>query len=224
VTTRPNLKGLYAECTVHGALLKGQTIPYRRGVRLLAAVGSLRAVRGRSAVVLATVARQVLSRSRRNSWEYTGDGHALALRAAAGCSTWSSFSFHPTVAWSVVWPPSGEGHPRHRGRTLRRGSPAQLREKRFLFEICPTCFQGQYSETEEEATAGNTSRPGQQRGARRTCCSGRRLVHVRSTPIQGRPGNRRTVAFSWTSPTPSGRGISTSACLDVHQFKELGRC
>lgn len=55
------------------------------------------------AVVLATGGIGKSFKVTSNSWEYTGDGHALALLAAPGCSTWSSSS-STRPAWS--------GHPR----------------------------------------------------------------------------------------------------------------
>src|SRR5680860_1413019 len=83
-----------------------------------------------------------------NSWEYTGDGHALALRAGAKLLNMEFVQFHPT---GMVWPPSVKGilvteSVRGDGGVLRNSEG-----KRFMFEYVPDVFRGQYATTEEEA-------------------------------------------------------------------------
>ncbi|MEU4676711.1 fumarate reductase/succinate dehydrogenase flavoprotein subunit [Micromonospora sp. NPDC023737] len=100
------------------------------------------------AVVLATggVGRSYKVTS--NSWEYTGDGHALALRAGANLINMEFLQFHPT---GMVWPPSVKGilvteSVRGDGGVLRNSDG-----KRFMFDYVPDVFRKQYAETEEEA-------------------------------------------------------------------------
>ncbi|HWS31991.1 MAG TPA: fumarate reductase/succinate dehydrogenase flavoprotein subunit [Actinoplanes sp.] len=100
------------------------------------------------AVVLATggVGRSYKVTS--NSWEYTGDGHALALRAGATLINMEFLQFHPT---GMVWPPSVKGilvteSVRGDGGVLRNSE-----NKRFMFDYVPDVFRKQYAETEEEA-------------------------------------------------------------------------
>jgi succinate dehydrogenase / fumarate reductase flavoprotein subunit len=99
------------------------------------------------AVVLATggVGRSYKVTS--NSWEYTGDGHALALRAGATLINMEFLQFHPT---GMVWPPSVKGilvteSVRGDGGVLRNSD-----NKRFMFDYVPDVFRKQYAETEEE--------------------------------------------------------------------------
>ena len=82
-----------------------------------------------------------------NSWEYTGDGHALALRAGSTLLNMEFVQFHPT---GMVWPPSVKGilvteSVRGDGGVLRNSEGT-----RFMFDYVPPVFRGQYAETEEE--------------------------------------------------------------------------
>jgi succinate dehydrogenase / fumarate reductase flavoprotein subunit len=83
-----------------------------------------------------------------NSWEYTGDGHALALRAGARLINMEFVQFHPT---GMVWPPSVKGllvteSVRGDGGILRNSEG-----KRFLFDYIPDFFRSETADTEEEA-------------------------------------------------------------------------
>jgi succinate dehydrogenase / fumarate reductase flavoprotein subunit len=83
-----------------------------------------------------------------NSWEYSGDGHALALLAGATLLNMEFVQFHPT---GMVWPPSVAGllvteSVRGDGGVLRN-----TEGKRFMFNYVPDVFRAQYAETEEEA-------------------------------------------------------------------------
>ena len=83
-----------------------------------------------------------------NSWEYTGDGHALALRAGASLINMEFVQFHPT---GMVWPPSVRGilvteSVRGDGGVLRNSEG-----KRFMFDYIPEFFKAETADTEEEA-------------------------------------------------------------------------
>jgi len=83
-----------------------------------------------------------------NSWEYTGDGHALALRAGSSLLNMEFVQFHPT---GMVWPPSVKGilvteSVRGDGGVLRNSEG-----KRFMFDYVPDVFRKNYAESEAEA-------------------------------------------------------------------------
>ncbi|MGI8435199.1 MAG: fumarate reductase/succinate dehydrogenase flavoprotein subunit [Nocardioidaceae bacterium] len=83
-----------------------------------------------------------------NSWEYTGDGHALALRTGASLINMEFVQFHPT---GMVWPPSVRGilvteSVRGDGGVLRNSEG-----KRFMFDYIPEFFKGETADTEDEA-------------------------------------------------------------------------
>lgn len=99
------------------------------------------------AVVLATGGVGKSYQVTSNSWEYTGDGHALALRAGATLINMEFLQFHPT---GMVWPPSVKGilvteSVRGDGGILKNSEG-----KRFMFDYIPDVFREQYATTPEE--------------------------------------------------------------------------
>ncbi|MFF3221498.1 fumarate reductase/succinate dehydrogenase flavoprotein subunit [Nocardia suismassiliense] len=100
------------------------------------------------AVVLATGGIGKSYKVTSNSWEYTGDGHALALRAGATLINMEFLQFHPT---GMVWPPSVKGILVTEGVRGDGGVLKNTEGKRFMFDYIPPVFKGQYAETEEEA-------------------------------------------------------------------------
>ncbi|MGI8528934.1 MAG: fumarate reductase/succinate dehydrogenase flavoprotein subunit, partial [Geodermatophilaceae bacterium] len=136
---------VFAETTVTRLILAGGTI-----------AGAFGYVRGTGefllfeapAVVLATGGIGKSYKVTSNSWEYTGDGHALALLAGASLLNMEFVQLHPT---GMVWPPSVKGilvteSVRGDGGVLRNTDG-----KRFMFDYVPDVFRAQYAETEEEA-------------------------------------------------------------------------
>ena len=83
-----------------------------------------------------------------NSWEYTGDGHALALRAGATLINMEFVQFHPT---GMVWPPSVKGILVTEGVRGDGGVLKNSEGTRFMFDYIPPVFKGQYAESIEEA-------------------------------------------------------------------------
>ena len=100
------------------------------------------------AVILATGGIGKSFKVTSNSWEYTGDGHALALRAGASLINMEFVQFHPT---GMVWPPSVKGllvteSVRGDGGILKNSEG-----KRFMFDYIPEFFKAETADTEEEA-------------------------------------------------------------------------
>jgi succinate dehydrogenase flavoprotein subunit len=99
------------------------------------------------AVVLATGGVGKAFRITSNSWEYTGDGHALAYAAGAALVDMEFVQFHPT---GMVWPPSVRGILVTEGV---RGDGGVLRNKdgrRFMFDDIPELYKNQTADNEEE--------------------------------------------------------------------------
>jgi succinate dehydrogenase / fumarate reductase flavoprotein subunit len=99
------------------------------------------------AIVLATGGIGKSWRVTSNSWEYTGDGLALALRAGATLINMEFVQFHPT---GMVWPPSVRGilvteSVRGDGGVLRNSEGT-----RFMYDYIPEFFKAETSDSEEE--------------------------------------------------------------------------
>ena len=136
---------VYAETTITRLLKDGE--------RIAGAFGYLRetgtfVVFEAPTVILATGGIGKTFKVSSNSWEYTGDGHALALLAGATLLNMEFVQFHPT---HMVWPLSVRGllvteSVRGDGGVLRNSEG-----KRYMFGYVPDVFRAQYAETEEEA-------------------------------------------------------------------------
>ncbi|TDC54932.1 fumarate reductase/succinate dehydrogenase flavoprotein subunit [Actinomadura sp. KC345] len=99
------------------------------------------------AVVLATGGIGKAFKVTSNSWEYTGDGHALALLAGGTLLNMEFVQFHPT---GMVWPPSVKGILVTESVRGDRGVLRNSEGKRFMFDYIPEVFKNQYATTEEE--------------------------------------------------------------------------
>ncbi len=100
------------------------------------------------AVILATGGIGKCFKVTSNSWEYTGDGHAMALRAGAKLINMEFVQFHPT---GMVWPPSVKGllvteSVRGDGGILKNSEG-----KRFMFDYIPEFFKAETADNEAEA-------------------------------------------------------------------------
>ena len=103
---------------------------------------------GAKAVILATGGSGKSWKFTSNSWEGTGDGHAMGLWAGAKLIDMECIQFHPT---GMVWPLSVRGLLVTEGV---RGDGGVLRNsegKRFMFDYVAPMFRAETAETEEEA-------------------------------------------------------------------------
>ncbi len=82
-----------------------------------------------------------------NSWEYTGDGHAMAYEAGATLECMEFVQFHPT---GMIWPPSVRGILVTEGVRGEGGVLKNSLGKRFMFDDIPANYKSQTADTPEE--------------------------------------------------------------------------
>ncbi len=112
------------------------------------------------AVILATGGAGKAWKVTSNSWEYTGDGYAMAYEAGAELMDLEFTQFHPT---GMVWPPSVRGTlvtegVRGEGGILRNG-----KGERFMFHYIPEKFAAETADSEREAAEWLEGKPGARR-------------------------------------------------------------
>ena len=99
------------------------------------------------AVVLATGGIGRAYKITSNSWEYTGDGHALAYEAGAELIDMEFVQFHPT---GMVWPPSVMGILVTEGVRGEGGILTNNQGQRFMFDEIPDAYRAHTADNEEE--------------------------------------------------------------------------
>jgi succinate dehydrogenase / fumarate reductase flavoprotein subunit len=102
---------------------------------------------GARAVVLATGGVGRAYKITSNSWEGTGDGHALAFRAGAELIDMEFIQFHPT---GMVWPPSVKGILVTEGVRGEGGVLKNSEGRRFMFDDIPDNYKPQTAADPEE--------------------------------------------------------------------------
>ena len=203
---------VFMECTVMRLLtsdgrIAGAVAYWRESGRLIV-------FKARS-VVLATGGIGKAWKVTSNSWEYTGDGHALALWAGADLVDMEFVQFHPT---GMVWPPSVRGILVTEGV---RGDGGVLRNsegRRFMFDYIPDMFRSETAETEEEADRWYDDRQNNRRTP--TCCRVTRSPGP-STPRSRRPGSPHGGVFLDIASRKPADYIQRRLPSMYHQFKEL---
>jgi succinate dehydrogenase / fumarate reductase flavoprotein subunit len=99
------------------------------------------------AVVVATGGLGRAFRITSNSWEYTGDGYALAYDAGAALQDLEFIQFHPT---GMIWPPSVQGILVTEAVRGEGGVLLNKDGRRFMFDDIPDNYRSQTADNEEE--------------------------------------------------------------------------
>jgi len=204
---------VFAETTITRLLKDGE--------RIAGAFGYIRA-NGRfvvfeaPAVILATGGIGKTFKVSSNSWEYTGDGHALALLAGATLLNMEFVQFHPT---HMVWPLSVAGllvteSVRGDGGVLRNSEG-----NRFMFGYVPDVFRAQYAETEEEADRWYTD-PDHNRRPPELLPRDEVARSIRAEVKAGRGSPHGGVFLDIASRRPAEEILRKLPSM-YHQFKEL---
>ena len=136
---------VFAECTITRLLMEDGAIAgafgyWRESGRFV--------VFEAPAIILATGGIGKTFKVTSNSWEYTGDGHALAMRAGGTTLNMEFVQFHPT---GMVWPPSVKGILVTESVRGDGGVLTNSEGRRFMFDYIPDVFKPQYAKSEAEA-------------------------------------------------------------------------
>ena len=135
----------HMECKVLGLIMDGERIA--GAVGLWRETGRFVVFKAR-AVILATGGGGRAWSVTSNSWEYTGDGIAMAYSAGAELMDLEFTQFHPT---GMVWPPSVRGILVTEGVRGEGGVLLNNQGERFMFGYIPERFATETADSEEEA-------------------------------------------------------------------------
>jgi len=168
-------------------------------------------------VILATGGLGKVYRVTSNSWEGTGDGHALAYRAGAELIDMEFVQFHPT---GMVWPPSVQGILVTEGVRGEGGVLKNSEGQRFMYDYIPDAFAPETSDTEEEAERWLAGAPEARRPPELLT---RDVVAraIRSERLAGR-GSPHGGAFLDIASRRDAEYIKKKLPSMYHQFMKLG--
>src|SRR5438874_5093052 len=136
---------VYMECTVTRLLRDGERIA--GALAYWRETGRFVVFRSK-AVVIATGGVGKAYRVTSNSWEYTGDGQALAYDAGAELIDMEFLQFHPT---GMVWPPGVMGLLVTEGVRGEGGILRNSKGERFMWKYLPDARRHEYAENDAEA-------------------------------------------------------------------------
>ncbi len=210
---------VYMECAVVALLKDGDRAAgafayYRERGRFVA----FRA----KAVVLATGGIGKAYKINSNSWDCTGDGHALAYDAGAELQDMEFVQFHPT---GMIWPPSVQGILVTEGVRGEGGILLNSKGERFMYKDIPENYRTQTAKDPEEGWRycqgdKNANRPAEllTRDHVARCI----LREVREG--RGSPHGGVYLDISWIKEKipNAAEHIKRKLPSMYHQFKELG--
>jgi succinate dehydrogenase / fumarate reductase flavoprotein subunit len=209
---------VHMECTIRSILKDGDRVAGCLGYQRES--GRFVVFRAK-AVVLATGGIGRCWEITSNSWEYTADGHAMAMWAGADLIDMEFVQFHPT---GMVWPPSVKGTLITEGVRGEGGVLLNSEAERFMFDNVPEMFQGDYAETQEEATQWvQEVIAGQQATVRRPPELLTRDVVARAIrkEVRAGRGSPHGGVFLDIASRRSAEEIKKKLPSMYHQFKEL---
>ncbi len=168
------------------------------------------------AVILATGGIGKSYKVTSNSWEYTGDGHALALHAGAALLNMEFVQFHPT---GMVWPLSVKGllvteSVRGDGGVLRNSEG-----KRFMFDYIPAFFAKETADNEAEADRWYDDKAGNRRPPE--LLPRDEVARAINSEVKAGRGSPHGGVFLDIASRRSAEYIRKRLPSMYHQFKEL---
>jgi succinate dehydrogenase / fumarate reductase, flavoprotein subunit len=205
---------VFMECTVTRLLLDGQRVS--GAFAYWRETGSFVTFTA-PAVILATGGIGKSFTVTSNSWEYTGDGHAMALWAGASLINMEFVQFHPT---GMVWPPSVKGiliteSVRGEGGVLRNSEG-----KRFMFDYIPEFFKAETADNEAEADAWYADHKNNRRPPE--LLPRDEVARAINSEIKAGRGSPHGGVFLDIATRRSAEDIKRRLPSMYHQFKELG--
>ena len=202
------------ECTIANIITEnnqavGAIAYYRKSGKLVAIMAK--------SIIVATGGIGKAYRVTSNSWEYTGDGHALAYMAGADLQDMEFVQFHPT---GMVWPPSVKGTLVTEGVRGEGGILLNNKNERFMFNYIPEAFAAETAKNEQEANDWLNGKEGAMRPPELLT---RDVVAkaIMNEVKEGR-GSPHDGAFLDIANRRDSEYIKKKLPSMYHQFKELG--
>jgi succinate dehydrogenase / fumarate reductase flavoprotein subunit len=204
---------VYMECKVERLLKDGERVAGAFGY--WRSSGKLVLFKAK-AIVLATGGFGKMYRITSNSWEYTGDGDAMALWAGADLIDMEFVQFHPT---GMVWPPSVAGILVTEGVRGDGGTLKNNKGERFMFRYIPEFFKAETADNEAEADRWYADK----RNNRRTpdLLPRDEVARAIRSEIQAGRGSPHGGVFLDICTRRSADDIKKRLPSMYHQFKEL---